>query len=97
MDFKLINASEPRGYKPTFCNCEMQMCKGQFIPSRIGQETCLWDLAQRQLLDLYPRIEVERYSTQILILYLLELEMCLPEVRPYEITDTSFSFEEMVD
>lgn len=44
------------------CFCQHQLCHGWFIPSRVGQETCLFDLAEKGLLNLYPMINIIKYA-----------------------------------
>lgn len=97
MDFKLISALEPHGYRPQFCPCNLQRCKGQFIPSRVGQTECLFSLAQSQKLDQYPLLEMERFTIQLLILHLVNFNSA-PEAQQYdENLYTVFETEEMVE
>lgn len=46
------------------CFCQHQLCHGWFIPSRVGQETCLFDLSEKGLLNLYPMINITKYEVQ---------------------------------
>ena len=99
MDSRVVFYSEVQNIVPVPCACERQMCKGLYIPSRIGQETCLFDLAERRIIDNFPYIKDKRYTTAELLIFVLKWrEASVPdEAEIYEITDPLDSLEEMVD
>lgn len=66
----LLQFQEEKHIKKERCYCQRQLCHEWFIPTRIGQKTCLFDLAERNLLNLYPMIThyevINKKSGQIL-------------------------------
>lgn len=52
----LLNLQEERYIEKKRCFCEHQRCHGWFIPSRIDQNSCLFDLEERGVAHLYIKI-----------------------------------------
>ena len=52
-----------RHIKKKRCYCKRQLCHRWFIPTRENQETCLFDLVERDILHLYIKIDYGEKGT----------------------------------
>lgn len=76
IQFKGMRHVEARGFEPEPCLCNHQLCAGSFIPTRIGQTSCIWSLAEENKLSLFPVMDSEylkeRLTIEQLILYIIK-------------------------